>query len=88
MRAKTSGTKVAYRACPLSLTVFAILHNRNGGQTMPLFEHISPQQRELMALGVPPATPLAFWSRFFVAVALYAVFVRYSAIFMLSASCL
>jgi hypothetical protein len=41
---------------------------------MPLFEHISPQKRELMALGVPPAKPLAFWSRFSVAVVLYAVF--------------
>lgn len=52
---------------------------------MPLFEHISPQQRELMATGVPSATPFAFWWRFFVAVALYAVFVVYSASFILLA---
>ena len=31
---------------------------------MPLFEHISQQQRELMAQGAPAATPLAFWSLF------------------------
>lgn len=55
---------------------------------MPLFEHISPQQRTLMAIVVPPASPLAFWPRFVVAVALCAVFVRYSTIFMLLASCL